>query len=422
MTKTVEIFVPSKSFVVQVPAQARIVAITTEPIDESDWSIASVLDNPIRFPPLREAVIVDDHIAIACSAAVDDLEELLAEVALYFLQAGIATDCLTIALAERCRFDRGLFLTKLQAAIGDRVDDDELALEQLIVVQGEFGEQDFAYLAADKKADPIYILRSLVEADFTLPIVPQDDSDDMGSAALGGMIPWFVDRKTRLRWNANRLGHLKDESTMEKSIAELRWLLGLQVALAVPRNWKAQHESMAVLACEKMDLNLRNRAVGSSSTNADEVNVTLGDEASIEPDLVLCCADRPGLVLDWESFAATVSNAAKWMPERRGRIAVCCDRLPAYSKDFAELSGLDDLATISNILKSSEDVNSFAIGLLATIMAHHSVFVYQRNPVNRRAGPWEEFDELLQLEALIAGAANPLVVQNVPTLERNLLT
>ena len=126
--------------------------------------------------------------------------------------------------------------------IGDEASDETLVDVQAVagdvvqVVRHEASHREsLRYLGADVAAHPIYLNRSLVDADFVLPIVAGRPKDESGLLDGTGIFPFYSDSCSRARF------YQSDEPVEEapSDPSEPAWLLGVQIMLSVTPNSEA---------------------------------------------------------------------------------------------------------------------------------------------------------------------------------------
>jgi hypothetical protein len=99
--------------------------------------------------------------------------------------------------------------------------------------------ESLCYLAADVDAEPIYLSRALVEADFVLPIVAVRPMNLSRRGDLTGVFPSLCDSATRARFADKIAAGSAADPAMKSgnTIAEeIPWLLGVQLILTVTAN------------------------------------------------------------------------------------------------------------------------------------------------------------------------------------------
>ena len=182
------------------------------------------LTAPEDFPPIDAAIVSGDRVAIALDPNVPNIEALITGT----LQTISRTpaDAVENVVWEEATDET---MQRIRDAAGD-----------CPVTRHTSGvRESLCYLCADVDAEPIYLNRSLVEADFVLPIVAVRPSNLARRGDLTGIFPSLCDSSTRLRFAAKiREGRASDPAMKSgHSIAEeVPWLLGVQLILNVTAN------------------------------------------------------------------------------------------------------------------------------------------------------------------------------------------
>jgi hypothetical protein len=253
-----------------------------EPSDERECNdlpqaVYDALQNPVDFPPLDSAIVPGDRVAIAVDPRVPSVAEIVlgAAKAIGQTEAG-AIDIVLTDEARRETLD----------SIRDVVDSDVNVL-----VHHSFDRDGLRYLAADTAADPIYLNRYLVDADFVLPIVvsPRDETSE--SQDLTGVFPRFADSASRLRAASNADQQANDTSG-------LAWQLGIHVmvSLMTARNGRVT----AVIVGTPFDAGQRMKELQQKAPEFPET-----------PSLVVVSLDGDGQQQTWGNAARAVSIAAR---------------------------------------------------------------------------------------------------------------
>jgi hypothetical protein len=189
---------------------------------EPCWNVPKqtlcALEQPLDYPPLRSAVVPGDHVALAVDPNVPQVAEVLASAIEVIRQV------------EPARID---------IVLGDESTDTTLASirqstgSSIQVTRHESSHREsLRYLGADQAADPIYLNRLLVDADFVLPIVAGRPLDSACPHDLTGVFPAFADSASRVRYR-RQLGSPFRVKPAVDDVAEPAWMLGVQLMVSV---------------------------------------------------------------------------------------------------------------------------------------------------------------------------------------------
>jgi hypothetical protein len=176
----------------------------------------AALDRPDDFPPLARAIVPGDRVVLAIDPNVPDIAAVVRGVVTAISHtdaAGIDVVLWDEATDETVEAIRG-----------------EVAPQSRVVRHASADRRQLSYLAADEAADPIYLNRLLVDADFVLPIMAARFTDLQHPADRTGVYPWLADSAARAR---HRDGAADDAASRAKMATETTWLLGVQVMVCV---------------------------------------------------------------------------------------------------------------------------------------------------------------------------------------------
>lgn len=183
------------------------------------------LQRPLDFPPLEAAIVPGDHVALAVDPNVPAIEQVIQGVVDALRQAGAGE--IDVVVSDEAN-------EATMASISKQADQCEPPLR--VIRHSGSRREDLRYLGADQLAEPIYLNRWLVDADFVLPIAAGRAGDVDCESDLTGIFPAFADSRARRRFLARR-----GESTPEGPVGfgssdEPAWLLGIQVMISVTAN------------------------------------------------------------------------------------------------------------------------------------------------------------------------------------------
>lgn len=193
--------------------------------------VAEALRDPAGFPPVTEATVPGDRIALAVDPNVPELASVLRGCVATLWKPGeppIEIVCWEEATGEA--------IDGLATSLRDL---DTSAKDSVRVHRHRAADRgSLSYLAADASANPIYLSRVLVDADFVLPVVAHRSLDRTHQQDPTGLFPNFSDSSSRRRFlgldTADRSapGPLQP-GPLQPGPLEVDWLLGVLVMLAV---------------------------------------------------------------------------------------------------------------------------------------------------------------------------------------------
>lgn len=176
--------------------------------------VRDALGAPLDFPPVVDATVPGDRIALAADPNVPGLSSVLqACVEILGRRTGQPPDVVLWREATSRQ------IAALKQTLGDTAEVHRHAPDD---------RSQLSYLAADAAANPIYLHRILVDADFVLPIIASRRMDRSAGQDPTGLFPHFADSDSRRRFLESASGSAAAEDPLE-----VDWLLGIQVMVSV---------------------------------------------------------------------------------------------------------------------------------------------------------------------------------------------
>jgi len=198
-------------------------AALTDPAAATRAALAA----PLGFPPLAKAVTPGDHVAITLEDDVPREAEILATVIETVCQAGVLPCDITVLRTEEaisCDTRAPLALVA-----------DEMRAKVTLKTHDPTATKELAYLAATDDAEPIYLSRTVVDADVAIPIGCVRPHDTLEATGVhGGLWPAFASVGCRERFHqVSRRLHREDAAKQKKEADEIAWLLGVSFTVQV---------------------------------------------------------------------------------------------------------------------------------------------------------------------------------------------
>ena len=167
---------------------------------------------PEDFPPLEAAIVPGDRVALA----VDPNVPAVSQIVLGAIKAiGLTqSDAIDIVLGDEACDQT---VTSVRDIAGEQVN---------VVVHQSSKRDSLRFVAPNASADPIYLNRYLVDADFVLPIAPARSSDGNRLRDVTNVFPDFADSASRYR-------SLSKARTSGRAAAGAAWQLGIHVMISV---------------------------------------------------------------------------------------------------------------------------------------------------------------------------------------------
>lgn len=188
-----------------------------EPLIDAQAGTRAALRAPRDFPPLRQAVVPGDHVALALEPHVPEACAVVAGVVHELVEIGVEPDNITIV----CTLDEPVDPRhRLPAMLRGRVQ-----LER----HDPANHERIAFLSANRKGRPVYLNRLLCDADLliTVGLVRHATSHhDLGLYA--GLYPTFSDADTQTRFRNPMLIDATSPipERARNEVAKIGWLAG----------------------------------------------------------------------------------------------------------------------------------------------------------------------------------------------------
>lgn len=191
--------------------------------DVSDLAAAvtDALSTPIEFPAVELAIVPGDKVVLAVDPHVPRLAEVVQQVIAYFQRRGILSEQFSVVLAGHAEADVTELSQVLPGDVGIELHDAD-------------DQTKVAYVAANKQGEPIYMNRSLVDADVVIPIMCARGRHALDYEGAYGVFPLLTDRRTRGQFFSLR--QLADPGEHQRLTAwadEAAWWVGLLVAIQI---------------------------------------------------------------------------------------------------------------------------------------------------------------------------------------------
>lgn len=324
------------------------------PVDDPAAVVAVALDNPLDFPPLHQAIVPGDRVAVALSPHVPQADAVAGGVVQSLLQTGVELDGIQIVVSGRMPQET---LARIEACVPQGVE---------IVVHDSTNRQSLAFLTSSRHGNAIYVNRALHDADVVLPIGSVRLDSARGTFEVGDdVFPTFSDEETlqrfaRARDNSSELRGLAEE------VAEATWLLGVHLTVQVVPG--AGNSVLHVLAGETKTVAERSGALCNEAWRVD-----LNRRAS------LVIASLPGGVEEqtWDNFSRALRNASRAVADE-GAIVLCTEisvgEIPVSDEEPAYVEHRGDEANGH----STQTVSAPPTSVIEEIRERHNVYLLSR--------------------------------------------
>ncbi len=277
-------------------------------------AVAAALRAPLDHPPLGMAIVPGDQVVIAIGQPIPRLQDVVRGMLNVLEECGVLPGNIRVLLGPESvpasqwrrrqpEWPPGVAVERHQA--GDRT--------------------SFAYLAATRSGNPVYLNRHLSDADLVLVVSCIHQQGSPGDLGLCGSIyPTFADLDTQRRF-FRRQGK-NTAARRERDCHEVGWLLGARFALQIVPG--AADEILEVVAG---DLD----AV--AKTGAKLARAAWSFRVDHTADLVVTAIDGGPAQQTWQNLYRAL-EAAGQVVEERGAILACTELADVL--DHETLAGL----------------------------------------------------------------------------------
>lgn len=207
-----EVTLPVAEGILQGPPNGQ----SKPPLADVPAAVAAALAQPLDFPPLRQALTPDDHIAVVVNESLPQVSEVFGAVLREIEQAGVMRSNVTVVVPPRafspCHDCRG--------------PDADVRLE----VHNPDDSRKLAYLASTRGGRRIYLNRTVVDADQLIVLGRARFDPLFGfSGGVSELFPLLSDQATRCEFlrrpSLHQAGRSKGRA--QEEAAEVGKLLGL---------------------------------------------------------------------------------------------------------------------------------------------------------------------------------------------------
>lgn len=323
-----------------------------EPIDDVAAATARALDEPLDFPPLRQAVTPEDHVAIAVGPGVPQAAAVVAGIVRSLCAAGI--DPLNVSVVR----------TAAEAERDLAADlPEELRTSVRTFVHNAGDREQLSYLASGDDA-AIYFNRQLCDADLVIPIGCLHARGGLGYTGVStGIYPTFADDEAQRRFHAPGPARDKSHAQHEREAEQANWQLGVMLTVQVVPGGGGLVQQ--VLAGERHAVERRGQAIARQ---------LWGYSTARRASLVVATVAGGNEQQTWENFARAL-NAASFAATDDGAIALCTELASPPGAALQKLAGdgMSD-AAIRKIRRDSSP-DALAAAELWRVLTDHRVYL-----------------------------------------------
>lgn len=184
-------------------------------------AVSQALQAPLDFPPVEQAIVPGDRVVLAVDPSVPRMVEVVQQILNYLQRSGFPSEQFTVVVAGHLESDA--------AALAKLLPDDVT-----IELHDADDQTKVAYVAANKQGEPIYMNRSLVDADVVIPVMCARGRTAIDYEGAYGVFPLLTDRRTRGQfYSLRQLANPTEHERLTAWADEAAWWVGVLVAVQV---------------------------------------------------------------------------------------------------------------------------------------------------------------------------------------------
>ncbi len=266
--------------------------------------VRAALADPIDFPPIEKAIVEGDRVAVVIDPLLPSMADLTLACVEYLMDTGVKPEQLVLVLAGHESADAELLRAALLPTLGDTVE---------IELHDADDDSKIAYVAANEDSDPIYINRTVVDADVILPITCARGESTLDYMGAYSVFPLLSNRATRGQFYAlSKLDASEEHRKLTAWADQAAWWVGMMATIQVI---PAADDSVA--------------RVIAGSTNAVELEAqklmaTAWQVADEPAEIVVALLEGRQSQQSWENLARAL-HTAKQMVAPGGSIVLCTE-------------------------------------------------------------------------------------------------
>ena len=194
-----------------------------------------------KSPTLEECIFQDDHIAVIPDRKVACEAEMLAGFVALLVSYGATPNCVSVMLTDK---EFAKHESKIRKSLTTLLGPEQAESISLIIHQSD-SRKELAMLGASESGEPIGLARTIVDADFVIPIGFRPVRPTVGDyGPCTPIFPRFADIETQNRFSEAQRKKTtpQQKKKLTAEVQHVAQLLG--VILAVEKNgesWECRH-------------------------------------------------------------------------------------------------------------------------------------------------------------------------------------
>jgi len=325
-----------------------------DPIDDPSAAMAAGLISPWGLPPLAECVLPDDRVAIVLHDELPRADELLIGAVKTFLEAKVDPTGISILISDRYA---NLDLEPvLRASTGHDI---------TVKRHNPSDRDELAYLGTSGEGKPILLNRTIVDAEFVLPIgCLRVDSAPGYYGVDGTVFPAFGDEEARKRFGApSNEEWAAHRRRRREEVEEVARLLGVVMTVQIAPG--SRGELLQVIVGEPGTIKKRAR---------DTCDAIWNYKIPRRASLVIAAIEGGAECQTWDNVALATAAASAAVADG-GAIALCTDLDSPPGAALQRLTELRDFETTLLELKKDRSPDVTAATQLLQALQQYRVYL-----------------------------------------------
>ncbi len=278
------------------------------PISDVASTVDSALAVPLDFPPIEQMIVPGDHVTVALAAGVPQAPVLVRSVVHRLIKSGITPENITVLQSPQEKVREG----------EDSRGELSLAVKDLatLVTHDPKDKKNLAHLGISPYKHPVYLNRTLVEADAVILIAAVQLDSTLGYHGIhASLYPMFADEPVLRRYRSPKAMQPGDQCDprIRREVEMVSRQLGVRFTVQVVPGMGEQ--IMHLLA-------------GDIDTVAREgqrlCQATWRFDIPRQASLVVATISGPPSQQNWENVGHALSNAMLAV-EENGAVVLCTD-------------------------------------------------------------------------------------------------
>lgn len=320
-------------------------------------AIQEALGKPLDFPAIELAIVPGDRVVLAIDPSMPQLPSVVAGVVGYLIERNVDPQQLTIVVAGHQPADAEAIGTSIAQITSVQIP---------IELHDADDSNKVAYVAANHEAEPIYVNRTLVDAEVVIPISCARGRGSLDYLGSNTIFPRLSDRKTRGRFYS--LARLEKQSEHDKLQAwadEAAWWVGLSVGVQIVPG--RDGEIVGVLAGSPAAL----------EEAAQRLMESAWKTSVAEPaEVVLALIDGGRSQQTWDNVARAIHVAHK-VTARGGSIIICSQLAQVPGRALRKLTDPDrSSGTLAKQLSSDASDDALAAAVILAVVSEYHIYLY----------------------------------------------